>query len=341
MFFSISRTKFKLFLQISLSTLIVWIILDQLARVIFSDLVYPQHYTGDDVRYPAPYIEFKGKPNALDHNEFGYRWNSRRPQEGALKIAFFGGSTGYGGAPPIADILEQKLSSRLNTSVHIANFSVVSSNHRQHLHNIIESNHLFKPDIVIFYGGYNETGQAAFYDPRPGYPYNWFFRNETPEFIQWLISRSPTIFLVDRVGVKFGLFSLTPLVSLREEVALYSQGWNDKIVDSYLETIFLAKKVSNAFVSNACNGPVEFRFFYQPYQVPPQLRNINDRIKAAIKNISYGFDVSDTFDANNKEIFTDIVHLNQDGNNAMAERMFTELINDQSLEHCLAPKGHQ
>jgi hypothetical protein len=168
------------------------------------DFGYPRHYEEENIeRFPSPYIEFTGKPNVKDHNEFGFRGDSfAKVAPGVFKIAFWGGSTGYGGSPPITKILERELINRLKQSVFVANYSVVSSNHRQHLHGVIEFLPQFKPDLIIFYGGYNETIQTAFYDPRPGYPYNYFYRSETTPFVKLLLRNSAIIGEIDkRIGI--------------------------------------------------------------------------------------------------------------------------------------------
>ena len=53
------------------------------------------------------------------------------------------------------------------------NFSSVSSNHNQHLNRLIKFSNL-NFDFVVFYGGFNETFQTLFADPRPGYPFNFW-----------------------------------------------------------------------------------------------------------------------------------------------------------------------
>ena len=193
----------RTYARITLSTFLIWLLADQLIRITGIGSVLPEHYSKQNFqRQAAPYIEFKGAPNKLDHDRYGYRRVPDAVREDSLKISFFGGSTGYQGEPPIPVLLEEKLTKKLGRPVQVANFSVVSSNHRQHLHNIIESREFFKPDIVIFYGGYNETLQSAFYDPRPGYPYNFYYRNETSPFRQILVRYSPTFFMLEELLTK-------------------------------------------------------------------------------------------------------------------------------------------
>ena len=56
------------------------------------------------LRKPYPYLMFKGAPNAHDHNSLGYRIFEPTLRS-TINIALFGGSTGYGGNPPIINII--------------------------------------------------------------------------------------------------------------------------------------------------------------------------------------------------------------------------------------------
>jgi hypothetical protein len=261
--------------------------------------------------------------------------------EDSLKISFFGGSTGYQGEPPIPALLEEKLSNKLGRPVQVANFSVVSSNHRQHLHNIIESREFFKPDIVIFYGGYNETLQSAFYDPRPGYPYNFYYRNETSPFRQLLVRYSPTFFMLEELLTKQGVGGITGLTRLRKAEMPLSEQWNVRIIDKYLETLDLATDVTSAFKSDKCTDGVFF-FFYQPYQVPDDFLATHASIREQVKHSEYGYDISNIFEKSNMSnisVYTDIVHVRQTGRTAVANEMTALLSSDSRLLNCFDTPG--
>ena len=77
----------------------------------------------------------------------------------------FNGSTGYTGSPPIPELLSQHLSNNGIENV-VYNFSVNSSNHNQHIHRLTKYIN-FHYDVVIFYGGNNESLQYLQYDTRP------------------------------------------------------------------------------------------------------------------------------------------------------------------------------
>lgn len=309
--------KVKSFFIYMLYLIILTIVFDVIVFNMFLGYGYPRHYEEKNFyRYPSPYVMFLGKPNAIDHNENGFRGPSFKiSDENDLKIAFFGGSTGYHGHPPIAKIVEKKLEELLYANVFVANYSVVSSNHRQHLHGIIEFLPRFKPDIVIFYGGYNETLQSAFYDPRPGYPYNFFYRSETSPFLKLLLENSAIMGVIDR---KTGIFS--GLKKLRTEQQPLSDDWNRKIIEKYFETLELANNITGTIESTYFSR-TRFFAFYQPYKVPKEFMSTHNEIKNHINTLKYVFDVSSEYDALGKEIYSDIAHVNQQANEVMGTKI--------------------
>jgi hypothetical protein len=289
---------------------------------------YPRHYQQENIeRYPSPYVEFTGKPDTKDHNEYGFRGPSfKESKQNDLKIAFFGGSTGYYGDPPIPNIVSEKLEELTGLSVFVANYSVVSSNHRQHLHGIIEFLPQFKPDMVIFYGGHNETLQSASYDPRPGYSYNYFYRAETSALVKLLIENSAIIGEIDK---RMGVF--TGYEKLRREQQPFSDGWNNRMVEKYFETLRLANSVASIIESQRF-GKTRFFAFYQPYQVPKELLSAHNDIKNKISSIKYVFDVSSEFDILGKGIYSDIVHVNQLANEVMGAKIAQIIVKELQLE---------
>jgi hypothetical protein len=304
--------------------LLVIVVFDVLILNKSFGLGYPRHYEEENIqRYPAPYVAFTGKPSVADHNELGFRGPSFIKSEPSdLRIAFFGGSTGYNGKPPIAKIIENKLKDLLNKSVFVANYSVVSSNHRQHLHGMIEFLTQFKPDIVIFYGGYNETIQSAYYDPRPGYPYNYFYRSETSPFFKLLLENSAIIGEVDK---RIGVF--TGINALRKKQKPLTDDWNKRIANKYLETLMIANNIAGTLESKHF-GETRFLAFYQPYQVPDKFIFTHNDIKKRINFMKNTFDVSSEYDALGKTIYRDIVHVNQQAKELMGAKIAGIVFNE-------------
>ncbi len=292
--------------------------------IVFADVVvlryglgygYPRHTVEETIhRSPVPFVMFTGKPGAVSHNDFGFKGKSLKDAPpGALSIAFFGGSTGYIGNPTIPDVMETELSKLLDTAVFVANYSVVSSNHRQHLHAIIEYVAGDHPDLIVFYGGYNETITNAFYDPRPGYPYNYFYQSETPDILKVLIKHSA---IIGTIEVKTGRIS--GLHKLREKWKPYSPEWNRAVTDKYFETLHRAKQLTWATGKATKPG---FMAFYQPYRVPEEFRSSHHHIRKRIDSLDYVYDVSDTYDGIGEEVYLDIVHVNQAGKKVMGRRL--------------------
>ena len=188
---------------------------------------------------------------------------------------------------------------------------------------------------MVFYGGYNETGQTAFYDPRPNYPYSYFFRTDTSPLIQWLLNQSPTFFLMDMVGKRYRLWDLTGLDKLRKQEEVFSNGWNQKVVDAYFETLTLSKSVSESFQSKRCEGTTQFIFFYQPYMVPEQLVPVNKAIASKISTLGFGVDLSSIFEPTTKSsYFEDIVHVTPNGNKAIGHAVSAAILKDVRLKKC-------
>ena len=310
------RMRFKLFLVTLLVNILVFASVD----VFVLHDVFKVGYKRDDdfnkaLRSPDPYVGFVGAKNELDHNEFGFRGKSfRDAPEGALKIAFFGGSTGYNGEPTIAQSLEDNLKRILKKDVFVANFSVVSSHHRQHLHSIIEHAASFKPDAIVFYGGWNELHQAFNYDPRPLLPYNWFVKGETSLIGQLLISYSGIIGELD----KYTGF-ITSHKQLKEKYKPGSASWNASTIEKYFSTLDLSEAVSNAIGA-------KFFAFYQPYQMPEYFSASYENLLKVGESKNYFINAHDFYDELSQKIFLDSAHVVQKARNHMGLMMANVLV---------------
>ena len=154
-------------------------------------------YDEENIRFNSPYDMFSNKPNVLDHNTLGFRGPNLNKDinENILSIAFLGGSTGYTGAPPIPELLGKYLNNNGVNNI-VYNFSVNSSNHNQHIHRLIKYIN-YQYDIIIFYGGNNESIQYLQYDTRPSYPYNYFMKNDLSIFKVFLLKHSSIFGIIE------------------------------------------------------------------------------------------------------------------------------------------------
>ncbi len=274
-------------------------------------------------RYPYPYLMFKGAPNKLDHNHLGFRI-SDPVDKSTINIALFGGSTGYRGTPPIINLITNELNRTQNyVKFTPINFSVVSSNHNQHLHSLVENYNHYPIDIIIFYGGYNETLQHAFYDPRPGYPYNFNKRNEVSPEKMLLIKH----FALFKVYEKF-----FPSYSKKK---VWTKEWSNDIVKNYISTIDKARGLSNHLTTGRCEIP--FIFVYQPFNVEKEFvdKSFVDRVRNPLSKLTNksndGINLSKLFQ-NDKSYYTDIVHLIQKGRKVVSRN----IINSKSFKKAIS-----
>ena len=272
----------------------------------------------NELRHPYPYLMFKGKDNALDHNKEGFRFAIPTSDEGAINVAFFGGSTGYGGSPPIAEILSRSLSTINSKKVNFLNFSVVSSNHNQHVHSLLEQAKKHRIDLVLFYGGYNETLQTAYHDPRPGFPYNFRIRNQLQPELQVLYKHSALLQYLDK-----RLNLINRVLGIKDTP--FTAEWNSSIVENYFATLSQAWRISDALVSGRCSNP--FLAIYQPYKfsegAPGSFKTyVHDNIRKTGRKLSNWIDVSSSLDLR-PDVYTDPVHVNQAGNEAIASSILS------------------
>ena len=278
-------------------------------------------------RSPSPYDMFAGKPFYKDHNRYGFRGEDfKNNEKETIQIAFFGGSTGYNGDPPIPDLIEKNLSNSFK--VKIFNFSSVSSNHNQHLHRLLKYSN-FKFDLVIFYGGYNETIQTYLYDPRPGYPFNYWIRNELNK-IKYLLLKYSSIY------AEFEKYTgkISNLSNIRKNINYFDESWLNKLILNYENTLIKAKSLSNNFiVSNACEE-TEFIAFFQPIskkKIDEFSNTILLKINEYFKDKEIIINLSSLID---EEVFTDSVHINQQGRIIVANYI-SKYISDNLLNNCI------
>ena len=264
-----------------------------------------KHWFDEDIiRFNTPYDMFSNKPNFLDHNNLGFRGPllKKNVDSNIITIAFMGGSTGYTGTPPIPELLSKYLKNYGVENI-VYNFSVNSSNHNQHIHRLVK--YIDYPyDIIIFYGGNNESLQYLQYETRPSFPYNYFIKNELPIFKIFLLKYSSIFGLIEN---KTGLIS--GINYSRDAIDRDFENWSNKIVNNYLSTIKNAQLLfGNNIKTNKCKNLI-----FVPILQPVNPRSDNEiklwnKMRKSIYNNNNFLDYSDIY----KDInFFDNVHIDQ------------------------------
>tara|TARA_B100002051_G_C16707411_1_gene624607 strand:+ start:649 stop:1710 length:1062 start_codon:yes stop_codon:yes gene_type:complete len=319
--------KFKNLLVYFLSSLLIFVFLDFYVFKFFGH-GFPSSISEEKFeRSPSPYDSFSGKPFYKDHNSLGFRGIEFKNYDNhTLQIAFFGGSTGYNGEPPIIDIIEKKLNKK-NIKNKAFNFSSVSSNHNQHIHRLVKYSDL-NFDIIIFYGGFNETLQTYLYDPRPGYPFNFWIRNELNE-LKYLLLKYSAIY----AEYEKQTGNVSNIKKIKKDLKFKSEKWLNDLIGNYYLTLNKAKKISqNIINSNFCNKP-KFFAFYQPISVNRTddfSKKIINKTKNFFVNKDILIDISEILDEND---FIDSVHVTQPSKNIIAEEM-VDYIYEYTLKEC-------
>jgi len=276
-------------------------------------------YDEENIRFNTPYDMFSNKPNILDHNEFGFRGPSLDKQidNNTLSIAFLGGSTGYTGTPPIPELLSNHLTNNGIKNI-IYNFSVNSSNHNQHIHRLVKYIN-YPYDIIIFYGGNNESLQYLEYDTRPSYPYNYFMKNDLSIFKTFLLKHSSIFGIIEnQTGMISGINISRNNIDKNFDI------WSDEIVNNYVSIIKNAKLLfSKNLKTNKCKNLI-FIPILQPVN-PRTDKEIQlwNKMKKSVKNDPLFLDYSNSFENIN---FFDNVHINQNSRIKIANLMNNDLL---------------
>jgi hypothetical protein len=254
-------------------------------------------------RHPHPSDNFRGQPNVKDHNEYGFRGNFKSSND-SFNVAFFGGSTAYFGNPPIIEIVRNNLIQE-GININVFNFGSVASNHSQHVRRLLDFSDKIKLDLVIFYGGGNETLQPVRYDPRPGYPYNFFFRNELSPFIQTMLKYSSILATIDiHTGGK-----ISGLKIIRDSE--FTPQWPDKIINNYWRDLSIANNLSQNLIQPNYCFQTKFVSILQPLKPSLKLeKDVWDKLVESSKLFDRKWTHLDLSMINDIE-FNDIFHVNQ------------------------------
>ena len=273
-------------------------------------------------RYPSPYDMFRGKPNQkfkFINNSYGFRGNEILDiKDKKLTIGFFGGSTGYNGRPPIIDIISDLLE-KDGIPNRVYNFSSTSSNHSQHLHRLVEFME-YSFDIIIFYGGGNETEGYYYYDSRPNYPYNFYYKNELNNFSKLILENSFFFYELDKLT---GLISRRNI--LHKEKNNNFDLWSQKILENYFLVLTKAQNVTNNSIKpNICSKSNFFAFFQPLKPVNLEVFSMQKKIvKSPLKDkINNFYDLSLIKDKLN---FTDTIHVTDSSNFLIATEIHHHL----------------
>jgi lysophospholipase L1-like esterase len=330
-----------------LATLIVGIVLVDWISTFFIDSRSPfeRLFPVEQTRKPEPFIMFKGTPGG-QHNELGYRGKSpARARPGSYRVFLLGGSTVYDGEPPIAELLEEQFHRAGQKHVEVFNFAVVSSNSGMELARTIHEILDYNPDFVVFYNGGNDLISPLGWDPRPGYPFNFMAYEKNP-----LLETRRQYSLAKSLALGSNLFRIAAARypglndwllgqgELRRQAGFQTAAWRKEIAAAYLDN---AMKTQIALAGADARFAVFFQplIYYKDHLGPQekllcaeQGRGYYETMRGLVRSLRQErfpalnfFDVSDIYDTERGNVFTDIIHTTQEGRAAMARTIYDRI----------------
>lgn len=312
---------------------------------------FDRRFPVQDTRAPEPYSMFKGKPGALDHNENGYRGPAapKAKPAGEYRVFVLGGSTVYEGNPPIARLLEQKFREHGYFNVSVYNYGVVSSVSSMELARIVFEILDLQPDLVVMYNGGNDADHPYYWDPRPGYPFNFVvyennpFVSGTHVSVRDLAMNSLDIF---KILLKSSYVNrVLHMDELRASVGHDTDPWRREIARIYVNNLVKAQRICSSF--NA-----EFVCFYQPMlytkdvqsEEEQRLTQVNkdhhlavrdyvlEMVQDPVKDQGLKFvDLGEVYDGYAETVFRDRIHTHQHAKPVIAEHMFEYLTGNLAI----------
>jgi lysophospholipase L1-like esterase len=318
----------------------------------------------DDIssRYPQPYFMFSGPPNGTSGNDRQIRFNSggfridgevgmpKSPDE--IRIFVVGGSTVVNGTT-LADSIPGAIEAALRADgwprARVYNFGVTSFLSGQELSLLVHRLTYLHPDLVIAYDGANDLTAPWFYDPRPGYPFNFLVWEEALNKISNLGSGAKTIAsLAEDSAMLQVLIGTTERDiragrdDLRRAVGFAAAPWKRALAHSYASNIVAMCRIAraNGFLFDAYFQPIlAYSQTLDRHQVAMSgggemldgLREERRLVPAAISaEMNRGeagcrfSDVSDLFE-DAPAVFTDAIHVTDAANQLIARRIAREL----------------
>jgi len=205
----------------------------------------------DIYHHPVPYVTFHGVPDSItttkDHmnqdetiaeiklNELGFRiekalLKSKPPAE--IRVFVLGSSTIFNGIPLTMSIpgqIETCFRKNGMDNVQVYNFGFVSSVSGQELSLLVHLLSSYEPDVVVVYNGGNDVCLPTNFDPRPGFPYNFFAYESAMRRIRHEIVSNRFEWVLEGNGLDYDLGTL------RTSCGYGTEEWEMDIAVKYIE----------------------------------------------------------------------------------------------------------
>ncbi|MBI4719322.1 MAG: hypothetical protein HY763_16120 [Planctomycetes bacterium] len=307
-------------------------------------------------RSPQPYTMFGGRPEP-PLNALGFPGappeHPKDPSE--FRIFILGGSTVFEGNPTIPQLVEEALHANGAAPARVYNCGVIASVSAQELARIVFQLADYQPDLIVMYNGGNDTLEPLDYDPRPGYPYNYFLYERNP-ILAGDDGEYPLLPLVtysSNLCRRFGTWRFAEvfgnLNACRRNAGWRTPAWESEIARVYVRNLRRANAVSRGFGA-------DFLAFFQPtlaYKEPLAGAEAERAARSAVhlslsrnvramvlEDVQRGaerealpfVDLSDIYDGVEHQVFRDFIHTLQPAKPRVA-RAIADHIRARFLSH--------
>ena len=318
----------------------------------------------DIYHYPVPYVVFHGTPNAVysitDYtdpegrqveiklNELGFRIEkplAKEKPQNEKRIFFVGSSTIFNGYPlekTIPGQVEQLFHQNGKINVQVYNFGFVSSVSGQELSLIVHLLSSYDPDAVVVYNGGNDVCLPTNFDPRPGFPYNFFAYESFMKKIRHDINQKGFRWILEGDELQ------ETYKTLQTSHDYATEKWEMNIVTQYIENIVKMERFARGcgFKLYAFLEPVVFLksplvekekeisttvydipdFHYYLQRQYQRIRQMYEFLKKNEENPFGKFiDLSIIFQGYPYSVYRDFRHVNNEGNHFIAKNIFKSL----------------
>lgn len=294
--------------------------------------------TAENVTISLNALGFRGPPPPM-------------PKGRETRVIMIGGSAAFLGSTlsnTIPGHLERLCAERGRPDVRVYNWGVFSYVSGQELSLLVRDVADHAPDLVIVYDGANDVVEPWAFDPRPGYPFNYHIQEEALRRVggesdlgglaATVLWKSRTLRELLRPVLEAGT---ADLAAVRRRAGYRTPGWEDRIVSEYLRNVDRMAAVADGcrFRLLVCLQPV---VLFKERREPDENRRIGspelqayvesayDRIRIGLARMDQSrrtpharfVDFSQVFRTHRGRVFTDFLHVTDDGNRVVAERLF-------------------
>lgn len=290
-------------------------------------ITYQDHFK------PAPYTML----SKSGENPYRDTLPNAGKKQNEIRIFMLGGSAVYNGEPSISTMLQEKLNQQNSSYDHkVYNLGIPASKTGNDLARLVFDVFHRQPDLVIFYGGYNDYYLPLYSDPRVGYPYDFFITDSNPLLKgknSGVVDMMYQSALMRLLIPSFFKNHYTRLEQKRKSVEFLSESWKQKQAQKYFEFLNKAQTICKS-------SDIEFLACFQPTMYAGYGELENARVVENVKKGSFysqassmhtvfieeslnhpllnWVDLSNAFHQCKKQAFVDDVHTTQPAKNFMA-----------------------